>query len=311
MGVVRRPAGAKPPRSLKPKTHKVRIGNRRIVAQGLSTAFWNDFYHRSITVSWSFFVFAVLVSFLALNAFFAVLYALGDNAIAHGEDIGWLRYFYFSIETLATVGYGDMHPQTQYGHIIASVETFTGLFSIALMTGLVFTRFSRPQARLLFARAPVVSPHDGVDTLIIRVANARHNLISNAYAKLWMSHNAVTLEGRQHRRFIELPLVRHENPIFMLSWMVFHSITPGSPLYGLSVDDLRDMEASFILSIRGVDDASAQEIHTRQVYEWDAILWDHAYADILENTEQGFVCVNYTKFHDVMPVSRVSSSEVA
>ena len=150
----------------------------------------------------------------------------------------YIDYLYFSIETLSTAGYGDMHPQTHYGHFVAAVELFTGIFSMSLMTGLIFARFSRPNARLLFADYPVISSHDGKPTLMVRFANERHNVIGNATARLWLLRNEVSLEGRSFRRFYELPLVRNEHPAFALSWTLYHVLDAQSPLYGLNADDL-------------------------------------------------------------------------
>src|SRR5207249_10715216 len=134
------------------------------------------------------------------NAIFAMLYwfgdFLGERPIANTTANSFLSYLYFSIETLSTAGYGDMHPQTHYGHFIATVELFTGIFSMSLMTGLIFARFSRPNARLLFADHPVISSHEGKRTLMIRFANERHDIIGNATARLWLLKNVVSMEGQ-------------------------------------------------------------------------------------------------------------------
>ena len=142
---------------------------------------------------------------------FRLVLLVGDQPISNVPGGAYIDYLYFSIETLSTAGYGDMHPQTHYGHFIAAVELFTGIFSMSLMTGLIFARFSRPTARLLFADNPVISSHDGQPTLMIRLANERHNVIGNATAGLWLFKNIVSLEGQPFRRFYELPLVRNES----------------------------------------------------------------------------------------------------
>ena len=139
-----------------------------------------------MTVYWPVFFGSAAAIFVALNAVFGFLYSLGHEPIANAAENGALAYFYFSIETLATVGYGDMHPQTNYGHLIATVEIFTGMSFLAVMTGLVFARFSRPRARFVFANTAVVTRHQGRPALMIRAANARHNAISRASARLWL-----------------------------------------------------------------------------------------------------------------------------
>src|SRR6476660_1523828 len=170
----------------KKKTQLVRLGEREIETLGLSQGFWSDLYHRSMAVSWPVFFGSAAALFVALNAVFGFLYSLGHEPIANAAENGALACFYFSIETLATVGYGDMHPQTNYGHFVATVEIFTGMSFLAVMTGLIFARFSRPRARFVFADHPVVTMHAGHPTLMIRLANARHNAISRATARLWL-----------------------------------------------------------------------------------------------------------------------------
>ena len=146
-----------------------------------------------MTASWPAFIGGAALVFLVFNAIFASLYWIGDQPIANVRGGAYVDYLYFSIETLSTAGYGDMHPQTHYGHFIATVELFTGIFSMSLMTGLIFARFSRPNARLLFADNPVISTHEGKPTLMVRLANERHNIIGNATAKLWLLRNVVEL----------------------------------------------------------------------------------------------------------------------
>jgi inward rectifier potassium channel len=177
---------AKSRRNARPdRFQRVRIGHREVETLGLTPGFWTDLYHRAMTVSWPAFFASAALIFIAL-ALFAVLYSLGNRPIANVAGQGILDLFYFSIETLATVGYGDMHPQTNYGHFVATVEIFTGMSFLAVMTGLIFARFSRPRARFVFADHPVVTMHEGHPTLMIRLANARHNAISRATARLWL-----------------------------------------------------------------------------------------------------------------------------
>src|SRR6195952_4368198 len=206
------------------KTRIVRFGDREIVAEGLHLNFWADISHRCMTASWPAFIGGAALVFIAFNAVFAVLYWIGDLPLSHVPRGDYIDYLYFSIETLSTAGYGDMHPQTHYGHFIATIELFTGIFSMSLMTGLIFARFSRPRARLLFAEAPVIAIHDGLPTLMLRFANERTNVIGNASARLWIIKNEISLEGRQMRRFTELVLARSDSPALALSWTLYHAI---------------------------------------------------------------------------------------
>src|ERR1700729_155729 len=170
------------------RSHVIRIGTREMESRGAPGGFWTDLYHRSMTVHWPGFFGSAALIFIALNTVFGFLFWLGQDPIANtSPELPLpLSLFYFSIETLATVGYGDMHPQTNYGHLIATVEIFTGMSFLAVMTGLIFSGFSRPRARFIFARYPIVGQNEGRPTLMIRVANARHNTISGARARLWL-----------------------------------------------------------------------------------------------------------------------------
>ncbi len=200
-----------------PKARVVRLGGREIiVAEGQHLSFWADIGHRSMTASWPSFIAGAVLVFVVFNAIFAVFYWIGDQPISNVPGGAYIDYLYFSIETLSTAGYGDMHPQTHYGHFVSATELFTGIFSMSLMTGLIFARFSRPNARLLFAENPVITDHEGKPTLMIRFVNERHNIIGNAAAKLWLIRNEVSSEGGASRRFYELPLVRNEHPALAL-----------------------------------------------------------------------------------------------
>lgn len=285
-----------------PRERRVSLGQRSIITRGLEANFWADAYHASLTVSWPGFIGAAAFAFIILNAVFGGLYALVPGAIANVDAHGVLGYFFFSIETIASVGYGDMHPQTPYGHTVASIEIFVGLFSIALLTGLIFARFSQPRARIIFARRPVVAPFDSQPALMLRVANARTNMISDASAKLWFMRNITNAEGTQMRRFYELALVRIDNPMFILTWSIYHIIDAGSPLNGMDAESLRQADGALVLSISGYDESSAQMVRARQIYTHDEIAWDHQYSDILDVNPDGLTIVNYHLFHDIAPV---------
>lgn len=254
-----------------------------------------------MTVHWPMFFGSAALIFVLLNAVFAFLYSLGNEPIANVTGDRLLDLFYFSIETLGTVGYGDMHPQTEYGHTVATAEIFTGMCFLAVLTGLIFARFSRPRARFVFAEHPVVTTRDGQPTLMIRMANARHNTISRATARLWLIRVERTSEGGQLRRFYELQLERHEHPMFMLSWTLFHAIDKTSPLHGATAADLAQADAALVLTVSGLDDSSAQQLHARHIYSADDIRWRHRYRDISSTSADGRLVLDYTRFHDVMP----------
>ncbi|MHC2463207.1 ion channel [Bradyrhizobium embrapense] len=282
------------------KARTNRLGNREVVTEGLELSFWADISHRCMTASWPAFIGGAAMVFVSFNAVFALLYWLGDHPIANVPDGQYVDYLYFSIETLSTAGYGDMHPQTHYGHFIATIELFTGIFSMSLMTGLIFARFSRPSARLLFADNPVISDHEGQLTLMIRMANERHNIIANATARLWLFKNGVSKEGMPYRRFYELPLLRSESPALALSWTLFHVIDQDSPLYGLDAAGLEAVNAGLGLIVSGYDDVAAQNVHARKSYEHVDIRFGHRYAEILQATDDGRLRIDYSRFHETI-----------
>ena len=290
------------------KAREVRIGTRIVMTEGLETRFWSDFYYHAMNISWPYFFICCAAFFLTINCFFAVLYGFGAEPIAnirpnHPEDL-----FFFSIETLATVGYGDMHPQTTYGHFLATCEIFIGLSLLTVMTGLVFNRFSRPRARILFARHPVIGPHNGISTLMLRIANQRHNLINEARAEFWVSLIEISTEGVLMRRFYKLKLERSQNPLFALSWTLFHPIDNESPLYGLDQMHLQKTEATFIVTFHGLDDQSGNIMNARQNYGYKDLLWGRHYKDILSTRPDGLSHINYNHFHETIPVDIKSPS---
>ena len=275
------------------RRHPVRVGRSEIETRGLTDSVWTDRYHRAMTASWPVFFGTAAAIFVIFNAVFAFLYWLGNEPIANVAADEPLGFFYFSVETLATVGYGDMHPQTHYGHFIATVEIFTGMSFLAVMTGLIFARFSRPRARFIFAKNPVVTVHQGQPTLMIRMANERNNTISQATARLWLARMETTAEGSKYRRFYELLLDRREHPLFMLSWSLIHVIDETSPLYRVT--------RLLTLNVGGVDDNSAQYLHARRLYNHQDIRWNYRYRDITSFSEHGTMVIDYTAFHEIMP----------
>jgi inward rectifier potassium channel len=282
------------------KPQVVRVGGREIIAEGLHLNFWADISHRCMTASWPAFIGGAVLVFIVFNAVFASFYWIGDQPISNVPGGAYIDYLYFSIETLSTAGYGDMHPQTHYGHFIAAVELFTGIFSMSLMTGLIFARFSRPNARLLFANHPVIASHEGEPTLMVRFANERHNMITNATARLWLLKKVVSVEGHSYRRFFELPLVRNEHPAFALSWTLYHILDEDSPLHGLGAEDFEASEVSFFVVVSGYDVVAAQTVNARKAYDHADIRFGRRYADILDTSEDGRIRIDYGRFHETV-----------
>ncbi|MEB0139389.1 MULTISPECIES: ion channel [unclassified Undibacterium] len=280
-----------------PRGRRISMGGRDVLTFGLGRHVWQDVYYYAMTSSWPMFFAAVAVVFLLFNLIFASLYLLGSNPIANLAPDNFLGAFFFSVETLATVGYGDMHPQSVYAHVVATLEIFVGMASVALTTGVMFARFSRPRSSIVFARHPVSHVVDGRLMLMIRLANARMNIISEAAAKLRLIRDEPTATMGSFRKIHELVLEREQHPIFMLGWTVMHVIDSQSPLYGLTPEQLQASNAALILSIEGIDDTTNQSQRARQYYPSALIHWNHRYVDIMSN--QGSVAhLHYAKFHD-------------
>jgi inward rectifier potassium channel len=296
--------GTKPKSAGAAKTPRVKIGGREVITQGIAPAVFQDLYHHFMTVSWPRLFATIAALFLGFDFLFGCLYRLMPGCIANLNPPGFTGAFFFSVETLATVGYGDMHPQSLYGHTVAMVEMFVGLMMLALVTGLMFARFSRPRARFLFARHAVVRPVDGRRTLMFRAANARQNVVQEASAQLRLVRDVVTLEGLRLRRITDLALVRSSQPAFSIGWTIMHVIDESSPLACETEDSLHRSKASFILSVSGTDETTGHVLIAREEYPSPAILWNMAFSDVLEVTAEGAVHIDYAKFHDVEELAK-------
>ena len=270
---------------------------RGVIVEGVQGG-WSDVYHTSMLVSWPVFLGALAALFVFLNVVFAALYALRPGSVANADPDDYTALFFFSVETLSTTGYGDMHPQSLYGHSIATVEIFVSLVATAAMTGLVFARFSRPRSRLVFARHPVVTRHDGVDTLMLRVANARHSFLSEATAKMWWLGPIVTNEGARFVGFLPMRLLRAENPALSLSWTLFHPIDEASPLFGKSAADIIADDVNLVVSIVGLEQTSSQSVQSRHVYAADDLKWGHQFVDMFRRDENDRMHVDFLKIHE-------------
>jgi inward rectifier potassium channel len=281
---------------------RIKVGAREFVTEGIVRPVFQDLFHLFMTVSWPqlFVIFAAF--FLVFDALFGLVYYAVPGCIANLNPPGLAGAFFFSVETLATVGYGDMHPQTLYGHTVAMIEIFVGLMSLALITGIMFARFSRPRALFIFTHNAVVRPIDGRRTLVFRAANLRQNVIQEASAKLRMLRDEVTEEGFHIRRVIDLPLLRSEHPMFVLGWTIMHVIDEKSPLCRETAATLLQSASAFVLTLDGTDENTGQVVMARAEYASSQIVWNATFHDILEEAEDGTVHLDYGRFHDVVPL---------
>ncbi|HEY6617967.1 MAG TPA: ion channel [Steroidobacteraceae bacterium] len=280
----------------------VKLGTRQVVTEGIVRPIFHDLFHHFMTVSWPRLFATLATFFIVFDLLFGFLYYLAPGCIANLNPPGFAGAFFFSVETLATVGYGEMHPETFYGHLIAMIEIFVGLMSLALITGLMFARFSRPQARFLFTRNGVVRAIAGKPTLMFRAANERQNVVQDASARLRMLRDEVTAEGYQIRRIVDLPLLRSEHPMFALGWTLMHVIDDASPLHSETEESLSNSKAAFILSLSGTDENTGQTLMARGEYSSADIRWNSTFHDILEEAPDGSIHVDYGKFNDIEPL---------
>ena len=291
-------------------SREMRLDDRVVIAHGLPMPIWQDLYHRALIMRWPVFFVSLGILFLLLNTAFATLYMLGTAPIANQFPPGFSGAFFFSVETLATVGYGDMHPQTVYAHWIATLEIFIGMSSIALATGLIFARFSLPHAKIMFARYAIVRPLEGRMTLVVRAANARQNVIAEARAKLRIMRLETTTEGFTLRKLYDLTLVRDQHPVFKLGWSLMHVIDEASPLFGETAETLKASDASLLITIEGVDESTSQTMQARHLWSCDRIRWQHRYVDIMRE-ENGVSHIDYSHFDEVVPLDPPPAATVA
>jgi inward rectifier potassium channel len=272
-------------------------GRRRLTESGSL-----DIYHSVLTISWVAFFAVIALLFGIFNVIFAGLYLLGGHAIANAQPGSFADAFFFSVQTMATIGYGQLYPQTVYGNLVMTFEVLLGMSALALMTGVIFARFSRPTARVMFSGVAIIAPHDGVPTLMFRAANQRRNQILEAQVNVAMLRDERTREGSQMRRFHDLPLARSRTPVFGLTWMVMHPIGEDSPLHGATAESLVAESAEIVVTLTGIDSTFAQSIYARHSYVADEILWNRRFADVLRQLDDGTRVIDYRRFHEVIEI---------
>jgi inward rectifier potassium channel len=259
--------------------------------------YWRDPYHLMLSVSWGTFFMLIAIGYLCINGLFATLYLMGGDCVIGARIGNFEDSFFFSVQTFSSIGYGVMSPKTSYANIIVTIESIMSLLNIAIVTGLGFSRFSRPSARVIFSHHALITTYNGVPTLILRAANERRNHIVEAQAQLYFSRDEMTTEGNRMRRFYSLGLSRAHTPSFALSWNIMHTIDSASPLYEITAEQFRSDNGQFIISIAGIDETVSYNIHVRNVYDINDILWNHQFIDIIYTDHVGDRYIDYTHFH--------------
>jgi inward rectifier potassium channel len=262
-----------------PRPMKVRDSAFDLHKTGISRFDLRDPYHFAVTLSWPAFIAGAFGALTGLNAIFALLYAWQPGAVQNLRGGDLLRAFFFSLETLATVGYGEMAPDSVYGHVVAGVEIVIGMAFTAIFTGLLFVRFSKPRPKILFADKAVVTPHNGIPTLMVRIANGRLTMLTHAKAKLAMLVLEVSTEGQAFRRIVDLKLERDALPIFPLTWTLMHAIDGTSPLSGYGPDELKQHEIRIFVTVEALDAALGALVQDIGAFEHDKVAFGVRYAD--------------------------------
>src|SRR5262245_29809145 len=280
---------------------------RPIRAVGMERALHKDLYHFILARGWPTFFAMVAVTFLTANLLFASLYLMQPGCIAHARPGSFEDAFYFSVQTIATIGYGGMYPLTRYAHIVVVTEAMTGMLGIAVITGLTFTRFARPSARVLFSNKVTITPRDGVPHVMFRMANWRRNRIVEAQLRVVLLVTERTREGEMLRRQVDVPLVRDRTALFFLTWTAMHRVDADSPFFGPdAMATLTEKRAELFLSLMGFDETIGQTIIARHEYTLSDIVSGARFADVLGSDARGRFQIDYSKFHDVVPVPLAS-----
>jgi inward rectifier potassium channel len=260
-----------------------RDGSFNVGRRGLRLGASLSAYHTLLTLSWTRFMALLAVSYLLLNAAFAAGFlACGAEALSGGGAPGFARAFFFSVETFSTIGYGTVGPVSLGANLVVTLEALVGLLWLALATGLLFARFSRPTAKILFSRRALIAPYHGGTAFEFRIANARSSQLIEVEAKLLFTR-IETVHGRPVRRFYPLALERDSVVFFPLSWTIVHPIDGGSPLAGLDREALRASDAEFLVLLTGIEETFSQKVHARSSYKWDEIEWGARFADIFHH----------------------------
>jgi inward rectifier potassium channel len=266
---------------------------------GVPRAPLRDFYHALLSLSWPLTLGCIVGAYLGANAIFAGIY-LAIGGVEHARSDSFADAFFFSVQTMGTIGYGSMSPQSLGANVVVVAESVTSLLVTALATGLVFSKFSRPTARIIFTRNATISKMNGVPTLAFRVGNQRSNQIVETSVRLSLTRTEHTLEGKTFYRGTDLPLVRERISSLQRSWTVLHVIDEKSPLFRETAESLTAQEAELNVAVSGLDDMWMQTVHASHRYMHHQVVWNARLADVLSESE-GVLTLDLRKFHELEP----------
>ena len=273
-----------------------RRGLPRMLGQTLA----KDSYHFLRTATWTRITLLFAGLFLAVNLVFAAILYAGHADVMNAH--GFLGYYWFSVQTLATIGYGYLAPNDTLSNAIVTVESFVGIALTAMVTGVFFARFATPYAKVIFSKVAIIGDHDGKRTLMFRMANARATAIVEATCHVYVSRDEVLAGGERMRRIYDLPLRRATSPIFSLSWLATHTIDAASPIADLTPETLAASNVNVIVTFQGIDDRLAATVHTRYAYNVDDIVFDRRFTDLFHiDPETGTRYLDFEKFDHTEP----------
>jgi inward rectifier potassium channel len=291
-----------------PKTQQLvdSRGRPTIMRTGSSSTLRTDAYHFLRTTTWTRLLAFFAALFLVSNVVFATLFYASDAKIEHATT--FVDCFWFSVQTMATIGYGYMSPLDHLANTIVTIEAFVGILLTAFITGVVFSRFATPKARVIFSNVVVISDVGNRRVLQFRMANDRTTAIVEATVRVYLLRDEKLPDGSNMRRVVDLPLRRMTSPVFALSFLVEHAIDATSPLAGLTAVQLRELNFSFIATFTGIDDALATTVHTRHQWSWNDVVFDHRFVDLFKRDTAGKPYLDLGPIHDTEPIAATATS---
>ncbi len=281
-----------------------RDGSFNVERRGLRLSSSLSLYHLLLTTTWTRFMGLIVGSYVLFNGAFAVAFVVcGPDALSGGGEPGFARAFFFSVETFSTIGYGVVGPVGMAANLVVTVEALVGLLWLALATGLLFARFSRPTAKVLFSRTAVIAPYRDITAFEFRIANVRSSQLTELQATV-MFARFEDVGGRAVRRFHSLALERDSVAFFPLAWTIVHPIDESSPLRGLTREGLRECDGEFLVLLSGVEETFAQRVHARSSYKWDEVVWGAKFSDILHHPSGNEVMtIDVGRLHAIEPTA--------
>jgi inward rectifier potassium channel len=263
-------------------------------------------YHTLITMSWTRFWLLVLSAYLVVNIIFAFIYtALGPNSLDGTDSHTYFTHFmdalFFSAQTMSTVGYGHISPKGMATNSVAALESMMGLLAFALATGLLYGRFSRPSAQIIYSKHLLMAPYAATGKAIMfRLANLRRNMLIDLEIEIVFSYNEV-VDGKTLRRFYPLELERRKVSVLTLNWTIVHPLDENSPMFDMTKEALINSEAGFAVLLRAFDDTFSQTVHSRTQYQAHEIIWGAKFKPALDRDEDGRIVLDLSKINEHEP----------